>query len=48
MLAGLGKVIAFDVKPKLTYKQIKNMNHANDITNDEVMNIILARDKKMQ
>tara|TARA_B110001450_G_scaffold247546_1_gene262729 strand:- start:436 stop:570 length:135 start_codon:yes stop_codon:yes gene_type:complete len=44
MLAGLGKVITFDVKPKLTYKQMKAMN---DISNEEVMNIILARDKKM-
>jgi len=42
MLDGLGKVIQFDVRPKLTYKQMKNMNH---IDKEEVMNLILNRDK---
>ena len=45
MLVGLGKSIGFDVKPKLTYKQMKEMNKSDK---EEIMNLILAKDKKMQ
>lgn len=45
MMAGLTKVINFDVKkPKFSYKDLKAMNETDK---DEIMNMIMARDKKM-
>ena len=46
MLKGLGTALNFDVKkPKISFADLKKMNETDK---DQVMNLIMSRDKKMQ
>lgn len=42
MLQGLGKAMNFEVKPKMSYKDLKNMNATDK---DQIMNYIMAKDQ---